>query len=210
MPCPYETMALLIIDYGMGNLGSVRRAFEECGASVVVSDKADDIKSASHVVLPGVGAFADGIANLKDNGWVTAIHEAVVTDKIPFLGICLGMQLIADKSFEGGEHAGLGLIPGEVKRFVPVANERVPHVGWNEIHPAAGVKIFEGVAAGTDVYFVHSFHFVPKNPSHVAATTPYCGKFVSAVASDNIFGVQFHPEKSAKTGFQIIRNFLAL
>lgn len=203
-------MTLLIIDYGMGNLGSVKRAFEECGASATISDNPDDIKSASHVVFPGVGAFADGIANLKNNGWIDAIHKTVLENKIPFLGICLGMQLLADKSFEGGDLTGLGLIPGEVKRFVPAADERVPHVGWNEVCPSEGAKLFEGVPAGTDVYFVHSFHFETKNPIHVAATTPYCGRFVSAVASDHIFGVQFHPEKSAKMGFQIIKNFLKL
>lgn len=203
-------MTLLIIDYGMGNLGSVRRAFEECGASVTISNDPNKIKSASHIVLPGVGAFADGIANLKNNGWIDAIHKTVLENNIPFLGICLGMQLVADKSFEGGDLAGLGLIPGEVRRFVPVAGERIPHVGWNEVYPNEGTKLFEGVPAGTDVYFVHSFHFAPKNPAHIAATTPYCGHFVSAVASGNIFGVQFHPEKSAKMGFQIIKNFLKL
>lgn len=204
-------MTVLIIDYGMGNLASVRRAFEECGANVVVSDNPSDLESATQLVLPGVGAFADGIQNLKDNGWVPAIRKATLENGIPFLGICLGMQLIADKSFEGGEHAGLGLIAGEVVRFKATSqNERIPHIGWNEISPKNDSPLFHGIAQGTDVYFVHSYHFVVKDPQHVIATTPYCGEFVSAVATGKIFGVQFHPEKSAKSGFQILKNFLAI
>lgn len=202
---------VLIIDYGMGNLGSARRAFEECGAEVVVSSDPNALEGVTHVVLPGVGAFGDGAANLKANGWFGPLRDVVGARKIPFLGICLGMQLIADRGFEGSENEGIGLIPGEVVKLVPKqSQERIPHIGWNEITPKADCPLFTGLPAGTDVYFVHSYHFVCKDPSHVAAVTPYCGTFASAVARDNIYGVQFHPEKSAKAGFHIIRNFLGL
>lgn len=202
---------VLVIDYGMGNLGSARRAFEECGADVVVSDDPKALHDATHVVLPGVGAFGDGIAHLRHHGWIDPLKDAVTARKLPFLGICLGMQLIADKGFEGGEHEGVGLIPGEVTRLEPKdASERVPHIGWNEIAPRGDCVLFKGIPAGTDVYFVHSYRFVPKDERDIAATTPYCGGFASAVARGNVFGVQFHPEKSAEAGFKIIRQFLGL
>ena len=204
-------MSVLIIDYGMGNLGSVRRAFEECGGDVVISDNPEDIKSAAHLVLPGVGAFGDGIANLKQGGWIQAIKDGVENDGLPFLGICLGMQLLGDKGFEGGEFSGLGLISGEVKRLVPQdKNERIPHIGWNELYPTQNCPLFVGTTPKTDFYFVHSYHFSPKDPAHIIAETPYCGRFVSAIAKGKIFGVQFHPEKSSSAGFQVIKNFLAL
>lgn len=202
-------MSVLIIDCGMGNLGSVKRAFEECGGDVLISDDPIKLKKATHIVLPGVGAFGDGMANLKNGGWIDPLKNAVLAEKIPFLGICLGMQLLADRGFEGGEFAGLGLISGEVKKLAPVdKNERVPHIGWNEVCPLQSGPLWDGIAAGTDFYFVHSFHFVPKDNKSALAETPYCGRFVCAIAQEKIFGVQFHPEKSSKAGFQVIRNFL--
>lgn len=200
----------LIIDYGMGNLGSVGRAFEECGADVIISDDPAECKLANHLVLPGVGAFADGMAALTACGWDLAILAAATEHQIPLLGICLGMQLLADTGFEGRETRGLGLIPGEVRRLTPDNQDtRIPHVGWNEVnhieHP-----LFTGIASGSDFYFVHSYHFSPRQPQHILASTPYCGSFVSAVGSGNVFGTQFHPEKSSRAGFQLIRNFLAV
>jgi glutamine amidotransferase len=201
----------LIVDYGMGNLGSVKRAFEECSADVFISDNPDDCFLADHIVLPGVGAFADGMAALTASGWVDALRLATQQDNIPLLGICLGMQLLADRGFEGGETPGLGLISGEVRRFVADAPEtRIPHVGWNDVNHGGKHPLFIGIPAATDFYFVHSYHFVPCNVDDTLALTPYCGSFVSAVARDTVYGTQFHPEKSSRAGFQLIRNFLAL
>lgn len=202
---------IVIIDYGMGNLGSVRRAFEECGADVAVANEPTSLFDAAGIVLPGVGAFVDGMKNLKDRGWIEVLTHHVQSNKIPVLGICLGMQLLAERSFEGGETAGLGWISGEVIRLQPTElNERIPHVGWNEVYQNQNHALIESVKEGTDFYFVHSYHFVPSVESAILLKTPYCGQFVSAVVQDNIMGVQFHPEKSSKPGFQIIRNFLNL
>lgn len=203
-------MKILIIDYGMGNLGSVRRAFEECGATVAVSADPQNIADASGLVLPGVGAFRDGMSRLHETGWADVLRKAH-SEKVPLLGICLGMQLLADKSYEGGEFEGLGIISGEVIRLVPQNPlERIPHIGWNEVMKNGDVGLFKNVESATDFYFVHSYHFVPAHKEHILATTPYCGEFVSAVGNEQTFGVQFHPEKSSKPGFQVIRNFLSL
>lgn len=202
-------MKTLIIDYGMSNLGSIRRAIEECGADPLVSDDPRDIAAANHIILPGVGAFPDGMRNLRERGWIAAIYAAVKEEGIPLLGICLGMQLLADKGFEVQETAGLGLIPGEVKLFRPDSPEvRVPHVGWNEILRVHNCPLLKNINDGTDFYFVHSYHFSPKYQEHIAAKTDYCGEFVSIVHHNHIFGVQFHPEKSGKMGFELLKNFL--
>jgi glutamine amidotransferase len=202
---------ILIVDYGMGNLGSVRRALEECGVDAIISNDPSDCAHADHIVLPGVGAFADGMDALTDGGWVDILRTTSQEDKIPLLGICLGMQLLADKGFEGGETVGLGLIHGEVSRLVADSLEtRIPHVGWNEVHHGGAHPLFRGILSGTDFYFVHSYHFLPDNIEDALASTPYCGSFVSAVARGNVCGTQFHPEKSSRAGFQLLQNFLAL
>ncbi len=204
-------MKVLVIDYRMGNLGSVRRSLEECGADVVCSEDPQDIKSVSKIILPGVGSFRDGIEHLNKMGWTEEILKAATQDKVPFLGICLGMQLLADKGSEGGETEGLGLIAGTVEKFVPDPPEtRVPHVGWNELVISQSTPLLAGIPNRSDFYFVHSYHFVAQDSKDVAATTPYCGDFVSVVARQNIFGTQFHPEKSSKAGFRLLRNFLSL
>lgn len=201
----------LIVDYGMGNLCSVKRALEECGANVILSDDPAVCALADHIVLPGVGAFADGMVAIRDGGWIDALRTAALEDKIPLLGICLGMQLLADKGFEGGDTAGIGLIPGEVRRLVFDTSEtRIPHVGWNEVHHGSTHPLFFGIPTGTDFYFVHSYHFVPNDAEAVLASTPYCGLFTSTVVRGTIFGTQFHPEKSSRAGFQLLRNFLSL
>lgn len=200
---------ILVIDYGMSNLGSIRRALEECGGDVYVSDNPDDLKKAERMILPGVGSFADGMANLNKMGWVDAIKQEVLHNKIPILGICLGMQLLAIRGFENGETDGLGLIQGEIVRLNNVdSNERIPHVGWNDVIQKKEHPLFESIINGADFYFVHSYHFVPLNSSDILAETPYCGSFISAVCRDNIIGVQFHPEKSVPSGFQLLKNFL--
>lgn len=202
-------MNVVIIDYEMGNLGSVRRAFEECnGSRVVISENPKDLQDATHIVLPGVGAFADGLNHLKRKGWLESLNVAV-RQGVPLLGICLGMQLLADQGNEGGDSRGLGFISGKVTKLVPSSSEaRIPHIGWNEVLKRRPSPLFEAIDSGTDFYFVHSYHFIPSTEEHVIATTPYCGTFVSAVQNENVFGVQFHPEKSSKAGFQVLRNFL--
>ncbi len=202
-------MKALVIDYEMGNLGSVKRSLEECGAEALVSSHPDDLKNATHIILPGVGAFRNGMRNLERNHWIPEIKKAA-NKGVPILGICLGMQLLADHGFEGGETSGLGLISGKVTRLVSSDHEKIPHVGWNEVHQKKEHFLFKNILNGTDFYFVHSYHFVPDHETAAITQTPYCGEFVSAVADKNVFGVQFHPEKSSKPGFQLFRNFLTL
>ncbi len=202
-------MKVLVVDYGMGNLNSVRRSLETCGASVEVSDNPAQLATASAIVLPGVGAFSDGMASLREKGWEAPLAKAVLVDRIPLLGICLGMQLLADSGTEGGMSKGLGFVAGEVTRLQTVSGERIPHMGWNEVSFSRKSCFFDGIQDSSDFYFVHSFHFKPKKIEHVAAMTPYCGGFVSAVEAGTIFGTQFHPEKSSKAGLRLLKNFLA-
>lgn len=202
-------MSVVIIDYGMGNLGSVVRAFEECGVKHLrLSKSPEEAEGADYLILPGVGAFSKGMANLKAAGFDQFIRDKVFNDGVPLLGICLGMQLLADEGFEGGCVRGLGLIPGSVVRLEPVTGERVPHVGWNEVHQTQESPLFSNLKDATDFYFVHSYHFKTKHHADVIGTTPYCSGVASVVSRKNVFGVQFHPEKSQKPGFQLIRNFL--
>lgn len=202
-------MSVHVIDYGVCNLGSVRRAFEECGADVVLNTNPDSLEDADRIVLPGVGAYSDAMSSLQNKNWPEAIRRAVLEKKIPILGICLGMQLFATTGEEGGGCSGLNLISGEVKKIIPDnATLRVPHVGWNEITRAKESAVLQDIKDGSDFYFVHSFHFVPDRVEDVLLKTPYGGDVVAAVEVDHIIGVQFHPEKSGRAGFQIIRNFL--
>jgi glutamine amidotransferase len=204
--------SVAIVDYGMGNLHSVRRAFEECGADAVVTDERRVLERAAAIVLPGVGAFAAGMRNLRERGLDEVLTEQVLDREIPFLGLCLGMQLLASSSCEGGETPGLGWIDASVERLEPADRlERVPHVGWNEVHPSGESPLFAAVEPGSDFYFVHSYHVACRVSTTAAAVTPYCGGFVSAVTRDgHIFGLQFHPEKSQKAGLRVLGNFLAL
>lgn len=204
-------MTTIIIDYGMSNLGSIRRSLEECGAKAIVSDNPDDLESADKILLPGVGSFSDGMGNISRRGWINAIKKSVIDNKTPILGICLGMQLFASFGTEGGEIEGLNLIQGKIEKLVPENNdEKIPHIGWNEIIKHTDNHILEGIESGCDFYFVHSFHFNAQNKQDIVATTPYCGEFVSVLAKENIFGVQFHPEKSQDAGFKVLKNFLEI
>ncbi len=204
-------MDTVIIDFGLGNLLSVKRAFEKCHGKVEIINNPKQLFDAERIVLPGVGAFADAMRNLKDGGWIQAIREAAIDEKIPLLGICLGMQLLADKSYENGEWDGLGLIHGKVVKLNETSKEeRVPHVGWNDVIIKRECPVFLNIPDYTNFYFVHSYHFVPENIKDVVSVTPYCNGFVSAIAKDNIIGVQFHPEKSQKSGFRLISNFLEM
>ncbi|MFB3135709.1 MAG: imidazole glycerol phosphate synthase subunit HisH [Rhodospirillales bacterium] len=210
-------MSVVIIDYGSGNLRSAAKAFEHAVAAagldltVDITARADDVGRASHVVLPGVGAFADCKQGLEAlPGMVDALERAVVRQARPFLGICVGMQLLATTGREHGEHAGLGWIPGEVVALEPAdPSLKIPHMGWNELclkgpsHP-----VFEGIAAGSHAYFVHSYGYACADPAHVLATVEYGGAVTAVVGRDNMVGTQFHPEKSQATGLRLITNFL--
>ena len=203
-------MTVLVIDYGMGNIASARRAIEECGGRVVVSADPVGLQDADHIVLPGVGAFPLAMERLHVAGWVEPLRSAVLDRGVPMLGVCLGMQLLVDEGDEVTKTKGLGLIPGKVQRMVPANRaERVPHVGWNEVRHRDD-PLFQGIPSGADFYFVHSYHCVPRDDATIVATTPYAGDFVCAVRQGNVAGVQFHPEKSSRAGFRLLKNFLAL
>ena len=202
--------AIALIDYGAGNLHSVHNALKAAGAEhVTVTDDPALVRGAHRIVLPGVGAFKacrDGLWNIP--GMVEALEERVIKDGVPFLGICVGMQLLATRGLEHGSHKGLGWIPGEVKlieRTDPAI--KVPHMGWNDVihaHHHDGSELIEEGEA----YFLHSYHFQPDDGHHVAAMTDHGGGLVAAVAHDNVLGVQFHPEKSQRYGLDLLARFL--
>ena len=194
---------IAIIDYGMGNLRSVQKAFEYIGQTAKITDKAIDLADASHIVLPGVGAFKDAMTSLEQSGVVDTLKKEIAKGK-PFLGICLGMQMLFDKSFEDGEYDGLGLIKGEVVRFD--TNLKVPHIGWNELKLKKRTRLFDGVD-DMNFYFVHSYHASGCNKEDVETTCIYDYEFVSSVNKDNVWGAQFHPEKSGDTGLKLLSNF---
>jgi glutamine amidotransferase len=200
-----------IIDYGMGNLDSVAHAVEKCGGAPVVTRSENDIRLANYIILPGVGSFAEAMRNIRSYGLDNSIKKEVMENKIPLLGICLGMQLLATKGFEGGISHGLNLIPGEVRKLeLDKPETKIPHVGWNEVKFGNVSALFDGISSGKDFYFVHSYHFICKDKEDISAVTPYCGSFTSSVCRKNIFGVQFHPEKSLYAGLKILSNFLSL
>lgn len=202
-------MKVAIINYGVGNLASVARAFEDIGADVFVANHPSALYDANRIVLPGVGSFAVGMECLVSAGWPAVLDEVVVEQGKPLLGICLGMQMLASFGLEGGETKGLGYIPGTVKRLDEIGCKfRIPHVGWNDISYLKADPLFDGIQNFSDFYFVHSFAFVSENKDHVIATTSYDCNLTAVVQKGNIFGCQFHPEKSSKVGRQLIRNFL--
>ena len=201
---------LVIVDYQMGNVRSVAKAFELLGAGVKVSNRPRDIKMADHLVLPGVGAFGDGMKHLKDLGLIGILTEEVAEKKKPFLGICLGMQLLARDSEEFGYHQGLSWLEASVKSFAFVSqNLKVPHVGWNEIKFTRDCPLFNNLRQNPVFYFVHSYHLVPDSAAMTVATCSYGKDFVVAVQKNNIFATQFHPEKSQTVGLKILANFLS-
>lgn len=204
-------MRVAVIDYGVGNLGSVRRALEELGADVVIAAEARTLADANRIVLPGVGAFGAAMERLRVGGWVEALQQQVREAGAPLLGICLGMQLLASASEESGGSAGLGLIAGRVRRLDAFGcTLRIPHVGWNEVRFGSDTPLFGGIPQDTDFYFVHSYAFEPDDRATVCATTVYGEPLTAAVQQANVFGTQFHPEKSSKAGRQVLRNFLGL
>lgn len=207
-----------IVDYGMGNLFSVQRALEFCGANVRLSSSPADILAADRIVLPGVGAFADGMQGLRDRDLIEPLRQFTTSGR-PVLGICLGMQMLASTSEEFGEHEGLGVIPGRVVAISAVTTQgqpqKIPCVGWNEIYPASGSEwqatILKETAEGAPFYLVHSFHMIPDEPAHMVAHYTYGGhRVTAAIGSGSIFGAQFHPEKSGKAGLKMLAEFLRL
>ncbi len=194
---------IAIIDYGMGNLRSVQKAFEFLGFEAVITDDVNVIEKADKVVLPGVGAFCDAIKTIREKG-IDKVLKTVVENKTPLLGICLGMQMMFDKSYENGEYEGLGLIPGEVVRLPET--EKIPQIGWNNLNIKMRSPLFEGLGDEPYVYFVHSYYLETKAP--VVSATCFYGKEIAVAAQkDNIFALQFHPEKSGDTGLKILENF---
>jgi len=196
---------IAIIDYGMGNLRSVEKAFQHIGAEVVVTSNPEVVRQAEGVVLPGVGAFGDAMANLAELGLIPVIKEVVAEGK-PFLGICLGMQLLFTSSEEYGEHQGLDLIRGHVRLFR--GDFKIPHIGWNDLNLYQNSPLLQGVEAGDYVYWVHSLLVEPEDKGVLLAGTDYYGEVPGIVGRDNVFGIQFHPEKSSRVGLQLLTNFL--
>ena len=199
---------ITMIDYGGSNLRSAQKAFEFIGADVRLTSDPEDVLKADKLTLPGVGAFGSGIAAVRERGLEEAIITAVAKGT-SLLGICIGMQFLFDESNEMGSHKGLGLIPGRVTRF-PANGLKVPHMGWNQLEFDAVHPLLTNVEPGSHTYFVHSYHCIPENSSDIIARTDYGGLFTAIVGRNNVYGLQFHPEKSQHTGLQIIRNYVEL
>ena len=196
-----------IIDYDAGNIRSVEKAVALLGHEAVVTRKSEEILSADHVILPGVGAFGDAMSKLHGYGLVGVIREAV-DKEIPFLGICLGLQLMFESSEEAPGVEGLGLLPGRIVRIPEADGLKIPHIGWNSLTFPERGKLFEGVPEGPYVYFVHSYYLRAKEPQIVKATTEYGTVIHASVEKDHVFACQFHPEKSSEVGLRILHNFL--
>jgi glutamine amidotransferase len=198
-----------IVDYGLGNILSVYHALEMVGAEVMVCSCPEDLVSVERIVFPGVGAFRDCMVNRVERGLIEALETAVFDQGKPILGICLGMQAMARKSFEGGEHQGLGWLEGDVVALQPSDSAlRVPHIGWNDVQYRPDSPLFEGLPPSPDFYFVHSYYLDCDNPDDVDATCDYGGTVTAAVSKNNIFATQFHPEKSQDYGLKILENFM--
>ena len=200
---------IAIIDYQMGNLRSVQKGFEKVGHEATITSDPAVLARASKVVLPGVGAFGDAMAALQRRKLVDPIRQAVAAGK-PFLGICLGLQLLFEVGNEGGRHEGLGILAGEVVRFELPADFKVPHMGWNQLAIRRPAPLLAGLAEGTHCYFVHSYYVVPKDAEVVATETSYSSPFCSMIWRDNLFATQFHPEKSQRDGLRMLKNFAEL
>lgn len=204
---------IAIIDYGMGNLRSVSKAVELCGADVDIITEANKISRYNSIILPGVGAFEPAITKLKSNGFDKAIKEHISNKKM-FLGICLGYQLLFSQSYEDGLHEGLNIIEGTVEKFVPKQNEKliIPHMGWNKIFISntnkVATQMYKNINNESYVYFVHSYFCNPKDNKYIATTTNHSINFCSSIAIDNVWGCQFHPEKSSNVGLQLLKNFV--
>jgi imidazole glycerol-phosphate synthase subunit HisH len=198
---------LVIVDYGMGNLRSVQKAFERFGHAALISADPNVVGSAHRLVLPGVGAFRDAIARLRQADLVAPILDHLRSNR-PFFGICLGLQLLFTVSHEDGRYDGLGFFEGEVVRFPSLPGLKVPHMGWNELRVVRQAPPLAGVTPGSSVYFVHSYHPVPADPRIIAAEADYPTPFAAAVWHEQVFATQFHPEKSQRVGLDMLRRFV--
>jgi len=200
---------IAIVDYQMGNLRSGQKGFEKVGHRAVITSDPAEVARADKVVLPGVGAFRDAIDELRRRELIEPIRAAIDAGR-PFLGICLGLQLLMDVSYEGGTYQGLGVIPGEVVRFDVPREFKVPHMGWNEARILRQAPILEGIDEGTHFYFVHSYYVAPRDAEVVAIEVDYHRRFCAMIWRDNVFATQFHPEKSQTHGLRILKNFAEL
>ena len=200
-----------IVNYGMGNLLSVYNALDFIGANVEICNTPKELINKEKIILPGVGSFKSCMSNLVNRGFYEPLDKLVVNEKLPILGICLGMQLMADKSFEGGEHKGFGWINGDV---VPINSQnsqlKIPHVGWNSINIKSENPLLNGLGENPDVYFVHSYYMKCKNNNNVIATCEYGDQLTASICNENIYGTQFHPEKSQEYGIRILENFCSI
>lgn len=204
-------MSVSIIDYGMSNLTSVANAFESLGYSTHIATEPRDLNRAERIVLPGVGSFADGMKMLHEGGWLKVLEDEVRVKGKPFLGLCLGMQLLATLGEEHGETPGLGWVKGSVQKIVSTdPSLLVPHVGWNDVKITRESRLFEDVGESSTFYFVHSYCFVPLEEDVVTGTCDYHTSFVASIEAGNLFGTQFHPEKSQRTGLKVLDNFANL
>lgn len=200
---------VVIIDYGLGNLFSVAKAFQRIGAEARISGDPEDLRQAERLVLPGVGAFGDGMENLRAKGLIEALKTEVLENKKPFLGICLGLQLLAEKGYEYGEHGGLGFVRGDVRKLkVESFGLKVPHIGWNEVEIVREHSLFAGFKPKSEFYFLHSYQLDCGDGIDRAATAEYGETITAAIARDNMFATQFHPEKSQEAGLKLLENFI--
>lgn len=200
---------ITIIDYGMGNLGSMHNMLKKIGAEAVVSSDKDVISKSAKLILPGVGSFDAGMGRLKEKGLITVLEERVLGAKIPIMGVCLGMQLLCNGS-EEGDMPGLGWVHAETVRFKfkeEMAHLKIPHMGWNQINIKKSTPLLADLESDNRFYFVHSYHVVCSEPENILSTTSYGTDFTSAIINDNVMGVQFHPEKSHKFGMKLLKNF---
>lgn len=205
---------IAIVDYGMGNLRSVQKGLERVGASAEIAQSPDALARASKLVLPGVGAFRDAMAHLREQDLIEPLVEAAQSGR-PFLGICLGLQLLFDVSYEDGEYPGLGIIPGRVVRFdfsknPAAAGLKIPHMGWNQVTWTTPCPLFQGLSSGQHFYFVHSYYVDPVDPEVTCGRCDYGRQFTAMIQRRNLFATQFHPEKSQQAGLTMLRNFAAL
>lgn len=203
------TRMIAIIDYGMGNLRSVQKGFEKVGHAATITSDPNELRQAQKVVLPGVGAFGDAMTELRRRDLIGPVKEAIGSGK-PFLGICLGLQLLFEVGYEDGRNEGLGVLAGEVVRFDVPAEYKVPHMGWNQLLVRHRPPLLAGIDPGAHFYFVHSYHVVPSDKNVVAAEADYAGPFTAMIWRDNVYATQFHPEKSQADGLKILANFAQL
>lgn len=204
-----ERGMVTIVDYGMGNLRSVQKAFERLGLRAEITDCPERVLNAERLVVPGVGAFGDAICELERRNLVKPILRFIESGR-PFLGICLGLQLLFEKSYENGIHKGLGILRGDVVRFELSSEYSIPHMGWNQVRQECPNPLMREIPDESFFYFVHSYYVVPADPEVVAGTTEYGFRFCSMIRQDNVFATQFHPEKSQSLGLKLLRNFAEL